>query len=56
MMLTKSLYYVLIPSLLFSGVATTWSAILNAEERFALAAIGPVITAVVTVIMMVRLD
>ena len=55
MLLTKSLYYVLIPSLLFSGVATTWSAILNAEERFALAAIGPVITAVVTVIMMVGL-
>lgn len=53
--LTTSLYFILIPTLLFSGVATTWSAILNAEERFALAAIGPIITAVVTIIMMIGL-
>jgi putative peptidoglycan lipid II flippase len=55
LMLTRSLYYVLIPCLLFSGLATTWSAILNAEERFALAAIGPILTALVTVLMMIAL-
>jgi putative peptidoglycan lipid II flippase len=55
LMLTESLYYVLIPSLLFSGMATTWNAILNAEERFALGAIGPIITALVTVLMMIGL-
>jgi putative peptidoglycan lipid II flippase len=53
--LTTSLYYVMLPCLLFSGLATTWSAILNAQERFALAAIGPIVTAVVTVFMLIVL-
>ena len=53
--LTTSLYYVMLPCLLFSGLATTWSAILNAQERFALAAIGPIVTAVVTVLMLIVL-
>lgn len=53
--LTRSLYYVLIPCLLFSGLSTIWSALLNAHERFSLAAIGPIVTAVVTVLMMIGL-
>ena len=53
--LTASLYYVLLPCLVLSGLATTWSAILNAQDRFALAAAGPMITSVITVLMLVLL-
>ena len=48
MAVTLSLYYGLLSSLVLSGVATTWSAILNAENRFALAAVAPVATSIVT--------
>jgi len=53
--LTASLYYVLLPCLVFSGLATTWSAILNAQDRFALAAAGPIVTSVITVLMLLVL-
>lgn len=50
--LTTSLYYVLLPSLLLSGVATTWSALLNAQDRFAVAAMVPMVTSVVTILIL----
>jgi putative peptidoglycan lipid II flippase len=53
--LTASLYYVLLPCLLLSGLATTWSAILNAQDRFALAAAGPMVTSVMTVLVLLVL-
>ncbi|TKB72855.1 MAG: virulence factor MviN, partial [Nitrospira sp.] len=49
--LTHSLYYVLLPTLVLSGVATIWGAILNAENRFALAAAAPMATSLVTVLL-----
>ncbi|MBI5855999.1 MAG: virulence factor MviN [Nitrospirae bacterium] len=49
--LTHSLYYVLLSTLVLSGVATTWGAILNAEDRFALTAVAPMATSIVTVII-----
>lgn len=49
--LTHSLYDVLLPTLVLSGVATIWGAILNAENRFALAAVAPMATSIVTVII-----
>jgi putative peptidoglycan lipid II flippase len=41
--LTRSLFFILLPMLPLSGIATIWAAILNAGERFALAAITPII-------------
>jgi putative peptidoglycan lipid II flippase len=53
--LTTSLYYLLLPCLVLSGLATTWSAILNTHDRFALAAAGPMVTAVTAVLMLIIL-
>jgi putative peptidoglycan lipid II flippase len=50
--LTLALFYLLLPVLLMSGLATTWRAILNAGERFALAAVAPIMTAVTTVLVL----
>lgn len=50
--LTLSLFYIMLPVLVISGLSTTWGAILNAGERFALAAITPVITPIVTVFIL----
>lgn len=47
--LTRSLSYVLLPALVISGLATIWRTILNAGERFALAAASPIATAVMAV-------
>lgn len=41
--LTQQLVYFLLPTIVLSGLATMWSAVLNAGERFALAAIAPAI-------------
>jgi putative peptidoglycan lipid II flippase len=51
--LTHSLYYALLPTLILSGLATTWAAILNAQNRFALAAVVPVTTSIITVLLLV---
>lgn len=48
--LTQTLFYLLLPILFFSGLATIWASILNAGERFALAAIAPIITPGITVV------
>jgi len=47
--LTASLFYMAIPILLFGGLARMWCALLNATERFTLAAISPVVKSVVLV-------
>ncbi len=51
--LVQSLYYLMLPTLVLSGVATIWSALLNACNRFALAAIVPMATSLVTVLIVV---
>lgn len=38
--LTQRLFYCLLPVVLIKGITTLWSAILNADERFALAALS----------------
>ncbi len=47
--LTRSLFLAMLPVLTISGLATIWASILNAEERFALAAIAPIMTPAVAV-------
>ena len=49
MALTRALYFMLIPTLVIYGLSTTWSAVLNAERRFALASLTPGITPAATI-------
>jgi putative peptidoglycan lipid II flippase len=51
--LVQSLYYLMLPTLVLSGIATIWRALLNACDRFALAAIVPLATSLVTVLIVV---
>jgi putative peptidoglycan lipid II flippase len=53
--LTHSLYYVLLTTLVLSGLATIWGAILNAENRFALAAVVPMATSIMTILVVVMM-
>jgi len=50
LLLTRSLFVVLLPILPLTGVATIGAAVLNAGERFAFAAVIPVITPIAIVI------
>jgi putative peptidoglycan lipid II flippase len=51
--LTKELLYILLPFLFFSGVAGSASALLNATEKFALPALAPLLTILVTILLVV---
>ena len=47
--LTRQLLYVLLPWIFFSGVSTLATAVLNANEKFALPALTPLLTALITI-------
>lgn len=51
--LTNSIFFVLLPILVISGLGIIWAAVLNASERFALAAISPMIKPMVTVALLI---
>jgi putative peptidoglycan lipid II flippase len=50
--LTRSLFYILVPVLIFSGMAKIWASILNAGEHFALAAFVPIVRPILSVILL----
>ncbi|MEP7152707.1 MAG: lipid II flippase MurJ [Nitrospira sp.] len=50
--LTRRLYLLLLPMLLFCGLATVWNAVLNAGERVALGAVMPMVTSLLTVLLL----
>ncbi|WDT81158.1 MAG: oligosaccharide flippase family protein [Candidatus Manganitrophus sp.] len=50
--LTQSLFFILIPVLLLSGLAKIGGAVLNAGEHFAMVAVSPLVTYAVTVIVL----
>lgn len=50
--LTQQLYFMLLPTMLFCGIATIWRAILNAGENFALGAISPIVTPFLTMCLL----
>jgi len=50
--LTGKLLYVLAPIVIIQGINTLWGAVLNAEERFALVAVVPIITPVIIIIFL----
>ena len=54
--LTLHLLYVLAPSVLLSGMIVIWSAVLNAGERFVLAAISPIVTPVISVVLLLGFE
>src|SRR5215831_3933010 len=49
--LTRELLYVLVPFVVFSGIATCTTAVLNAGERFALPALTPILTPLLTIVL-----
>jgi len=52
---SHSLYLILVCTLLLHGIGTIWGAVLNAVNRFALVAIVPIVTSVVTTIAVLTL-
>lgn len=52
LVLTFQLLYVIVPLVIFSGITVLLSAVLNALECFALAALSPVLTPAITIILL----
>ena len=50
--LTFHLLCAILPNVLLSGIIVIWSAVLNAGERFALAALSPITTSIITIILL----
>src|SRR5262249_23063214 len=50
--LTEQLFFLLLPALPLSGLFVTWAAVLNAGERFALAAITPALTPLAIILVL----
>ncbi|MCL1467420.1 murein biosynthesis integral membrane protein MurJ [Argonema galeatum] len=50
--LTYKLLWMLAPSIMFSGILTVWAAVLNAGERFALAAVAETLTPAMTILFL----
>lgn len=54
--LTRSLFFMVLPIVTIKGVATIWIAVLNADNRFVLAAIVPAITPLMTVVALLQVS
>ncbi len=50
--LAQSLFLVLLPVFVLSGISATWRAVLNAGERFALPSIAPGMTPIATIVLL----
>jgi putative peptidoglycan lipid II flippase len=48
--LTRTLYLVLLTSIVLGGISTTWGAVLNAANHYAWAAAVPIVTSVATIL------
>lgn len=53
--LTRQMFYMLLPSLVLSGMASICGAVLNAHEHFVVAALSPALVAIVTIVMLLAL-
>jgi putative peptidoglycan lipid II flippase len=49
LLLTQELFYILLPTIVLYGLVSIWSAVLNAHERFALAALTPAIVPLIVI-------
>lgn len=52
--LTERLFFLLLPALPLGGLFVTWAAVLNAGERFALAAIAPALTPIAIIAVIIN--
>jgi putative peptidoglycan lipid II flippase len=52
--LTYKLLWAITPLVLLDGIIVMWNAVLNAGERFALAALCPVMTPVITIVLLLQ--
>jgi putative peptidoglycan lipid II flippase len=50
--LTQELFLIMLPILLFNGLSTIWRSVLNAHESFALAALAPLTTPLVVLLLL----
>jgi putative peptidoglycan lipid II flippase len=50
--LTQSLFFVLFPILVINGIGLLWTSLLNAYDRFALAAFSPIMIPLVTIVFL----
>jgi putative peptidoglycan lipid II flippase len=55
LLMTRRLLYVLLPFVAFSGLASIWTSVLNAGERFALPALLPVLPPVSAIVFLLAL-
>jgi len=53
--LTQALFYMLLPAITISGIATVWSGMLNAGQRFAAGAAAPLAVPLLTIVCLVLL-
>jgi putative peptidoglycan lipid II flippase len=53
LILTRRLLWVLLPLITLSGCVVIWTAVLNAEERFALPALSPILTPLSAILFLV---
>lgn len=51
--LTRHLFYALLPIVVLSGLSSNWSSILNAAGRFALPAVTPILTPLLSLLLIV---
>jgi putative peptidoglycan lipid II flippase len=49
-LLTKQLFFLLLPTIILTGISTTWVAVLHSDRRFAIPALAPGITPVVVAV------
>lgn len=52
LLLTQRLFYIMLPALVISGLATNWESILNAGERFGITALAPVFVPLATIVLL----
>lgn len=49
LLLTRQLFYLLLPLVFLNGIATNWGAVLNAREKFGLVALAPALVPLATI-------
>jgi putative peptidoglycan lipid II flippase len=52
LLLTRQLFYIVLPIVVLNGAITIWSSVLNAGEKFALPALTPALTPLVTLLIL----
>ena len=54
--LTFNLLYAIAPIVFLSGIVAIWGAVLNAQEKFALVSFAPILTPIITIILLIMAE